>query len=159
MASAEGKTSWIKTNRGVSTCLSAACLVLVIYLFNQDWVYQKLRDGFHLGFVPMMAAGAMLLCAVAMMLDRHKKDTTPEIARLKAKHWLLGLVALAICYAYFYFAWNIDFLVISPIFLALGSYLLGVRPFLSAIIAGVVVGCVIFFLFRLIGIELPSMFF
>ncbi len=159
MASAEGKTSWIKTNQGVSACLSAACLVLIIYLLNQEWVYQQLRDGFHLGFVPMIAAGAMLLCALAMLVDRHKRDTTPEMAKLKAKHWLLGLVALAICYAYFYFAWDIDFLLISPMFLALGSYLLGVRPLLSALIAGVVVGSVIFFLFRIIGIELPSMFF
>ena len=59
----------------------------------------------------------------------------------------------------FLFAWNVDFLIISPIFLAFATYMLGVRPVSSTIVSGVVVGCVIFFLFKLIGIELPSMFF
>ena len=46
----------------------------------------------------------------------------------------------------------------ASIFFALGMYLLGVRPLLSAVITGVVVGLVIFGLFTLIGINLPSNF-
>ncbi len=159
MASDNTKTPWVKTNRGVATCMTIFFLVLLGYLFSQDWVYQTQRDGFRLGFFTVVAALAMLICSVVMIFDRFKDDTTPEILGLRAKHWLRALLVLVICYAYFYLAWNIDFLIISPIFLAFSSYMLGVRPVSSAIISGVIVGCVIFFLFKLIGIELPSMFF
>lgn len=159
MTSDDGKVAWIKTNRGVATCVAVICAILLAYLFTQDWVYQQQRDGFRLGFFSVVGAGAMLICAVAMLFDRLKNQSTPEILRLKPKHWLFVLIALGVCYAYFYMAWNIDFLIVSPFFLGAGAFALGIRPYYSAFIAGIVVSCVIFFLFRLIGIQLPSIFF
>jgi uncharacterized membrane protein len=159
MASDNTKTPWVKTNRGVATCMTIFFLVLLGYLFSQDWVYQTQRDGFRLGFFTVVAALAMLICSVVMIFDRFKDDTTPEILGLRAKHWLRALLVLVICYAYFYLAWNIDFLIISPIFLAFSSYMLGVRPVSSAIISGVTVGFVFLFLLRLIGIVFAIMFF
>ena len=63
---------------------------------------------------------------------------------------------LALCYVYFELAWRLDFLLVSPVFIAGATYVLGIRPFRAAIAAGVVITVVIYALFRLIGIELPT---
>jgi hypothetical protein len=53
-------------------------------------------------------------------------------------------------------AWRIDFILVTPFFMAGGTYVLGIRPLRSAIVAGVVITIVIYGLFRVIGIELPT---
>lgn len=175
MASSGGG-SWIRTNRGIAACMAVLFAILLIYLLNQDWVYDKQRDGFHLGFFSVVGAIAMIVCCVSMMFDRLKSGTTPELASIRLAHIGHGVLALAMMGIYFILAWDVhfaqpwlrgildvipltgEFILWTPIFMGAGMYLLGVRPAQSAAIAGVVVGIVIFGLFRIIGITLPSNF-
>lgn len=147
---------WIRTNRGVAACIAGAAILLLIYLGTSEWALRELRDGFRLGFFTAVAVFAMLLCAVAMMLDRHRHETDEDIARLTRRDWLVAVVALALCYACFELAWRVDFLLVAPVFLAGGMWTLGVRPLRSAVLAAVLVAVVIYVLFRLIGIALPT---
>lgn len=155
-AGAEGRVPWIKTNRGVACCIAGVSVALLLYLGLSEWAYRELRDGFRLGFFTAVAVVAMLICALSMMVDRRRDDTDAEMLQSRWTDWVIAFAAMAICYVYFELAWRIDFILVTPIFMAGATYILGVRPLRSAIVAGVVITVVIYGLFRLIGIELPS---
>ncbi len=130
--------------------------LLLIYLGTSEWTYQQLRDGFRLGFFSVAAALAMLICSVVMMVDRRRSETGADMARSGWLDWIVAAAVMALCYLYFELAWRIDFLLVSPLFIAGATYALGVRPLRASIVAGAVVTVVIYALFRLIGIELPT---
>lgn len=174
MSTSGGRTAWIRTNRGTAVLMTAAFLVLTIYLLTQDWVYDKQRDGFRLGFFTMVGAGAMALCSLSMVFDRLKDQTTPELATFRLGHLGRAIGALAMMGVYFILAWNDhfaqdwlrpilniipltgEFLFWTPVFMTIGMYLLGVRPARAALTAAIIISVVIFGLFRIIGITLPS---
>ncbi len=149
---ASERAVWIKTNQGVAVCIAGVVVLLLIYLGTSEWTYEKLRDGFRLGFFSVAAAVAMLVCAVGMMIDRRRYETDAGLARSAWRDWVVVAAVLALCYLYFELAWRLDFLLVSPVFIAGATYALGVRPWRTTIVAGVVVTVVIYTLFRLIGI-------
>ena len=69
---------------------------------------------------------------------------------------LVAVVAMATCYIYFQLAWNIDFVLVTPVFLTAGIFVLGVRPLRSAIVAGVVISILIYGVFHVLGVDLPT---
>lgn len=166
--------SFLRTNRGVATTLAVLAAILLAYLFGQDWVYAEQRDGFRLGFFPILGAAAMLLCALAMLFDRQSRQTTPEMATIRPGSVLCALAALALMGVFYVLAWDVhfaqpwlratldaipltgEFIVWATVFMTLGMYLLGVRPAYAALASGAIVSVVIFGLFRLIGITLPT---
>lgn len=155
-AGADERAGWIKTNRGVASCIAGVAVLLLLYLATSDWAFLRLRDGFHLGTFTTVSVFAMLICAVALMLDRRRHETDEEMTRSSWLDWAVAAVAMVACYVYFELAWRFDFLLVTPIFLAGGTYVLGVRPLRSAIVAAVTITIVTYVLFRLIGIELPT---
>lgn len=155
-AGADRRREWIKTNQGVACCIAGVSIALLIYLGSSDWAWLVLRDGFRLGFFTTFSVVAMLLCALAMTVDRHRHETDEEMARAHWKDWAVGAAAMALCYIYFELAWRIDFVLVTPFFLTGATYVLGIRPLRSAAVAGVVITIVIYGLFRLLGIELPT---
>lgn len=163
-----------RSNRGVAAALLFLSALLLVYLLSQDWVYAEQRDGFRLGFFSLLGAAAMLLCALAMLFDRQSRQTTPEMAKIRLRSVLYGLLALALMGVFFVLAWDVhfaqpwlramldaipltgEFVVWATAFMTLGMYLLGVRPAFAALVSGAIVSVVIFALFRLIGITLPT---
>ncbi len=170
------RASWIRSNQGAGTIIAALCAILLIYLLNQDWVYDEQRDGFRLGFFPVLGAGLMLLCALALLADRQRRATTPEMAAIRPARTGAALLGLALMGVYYVLAWNAhfsqdwlrglldlipltgEFVLWTFVFMTLGMVLLGVRPVRSAAVASAVISVVVFGLFRLIGIALPSNF-
>jgi predicted membrane channel-forming protein YqfA (hemolysin III family) len=155
-ASPENRADWIRTNQGVGVVITALIVVLLIYLSQQEWVFQRLRDGFQLGFFTVVSAFTMLLCSVAMIFDGFKNKTDKEMSAMNRLDFIMPVVVVAVCYIYFLLAWRYDFLLVTPIFLAAGIYSFGIRPLRTVIIGGIVITLTIFGLFRLIGIYLPS---
>lgn len=153
---AKRRDEWIKTNQGVACCIAAVSVALLVYLGTSEWAFRELRDGFRLGFFTAVSVFAMLICALAMMVDRHRGQTDDEMAQAHWKDWAIAAGAMAVCYVYFEMAWRIDFILVTPFFMAGGTYVLGIRPLRSAIVAGVIITVTIYGLFRLIGIELPT---
>jgi hypothetical protein len=149
-------SSWIQTNQGIASCIALVSVGLLIYLVTSEWAYRELRDGFRLGFFTAVAVIAMLICAIVMMIDNHRQDVDDDIAALKVSDWFVALVVLLGCYLYFTLTWQTEFLLVTPVFVAVATYAFGVRPIWMSIAAGLVTTVIIFALFRLIGIELPS---
>lgn len=152
----QNQSDWIKSNQGIAVCLTAVVAVLLIYLFTSDWVFMKLRDGFHLGTFTVVSTFAMLACTLAMIVDKHRHVADADVVKAGWLDWIVAIASAVVCLAYFHLAWNFDFLLVSPVFLAAGMYTLGVRPVRSAITSAVIMTVIIYGLFRLIGIELPS---
>lgn len=155
-AGAQGRGDWIKTNQGVACCIAGVAVALLVYLGFSEWALRELRDGFRLGFFTAVAAFAILVCALTMIIDRHRHQTDPEMTQTRWIDWVVAASAMALCYLYFELAWRLDYILVTPIFLTGATYVLGVRPLRSAIIASVVITAIIYGLFRLIGIELPT---
>ena len=152
----ERRTGWIKTNQGTASIIAGVAVLLLIYLGTSEWAFRELRDGFRLGFFTAVAVFATLLCAIAMMVDRHRHEIDEEMGLARWTDWAVAASAMVACYVYFDLAWRFDFLLVTPFFIAGATYALGIRPVRSAIVAGLVITVVIYGLFRLIGIELPS---
>ncbi|MEX2618091.1 MAG: tripartite tricarboxylate transporter TctB family protein [Alphaproteobacteria bacterium] len=155
-AAGEARGNWLRTNRGVGACLVGIVILLLIYLSTEDWIYQVLRDGFRLGFFSVISAFTMLLCSAALLFDRHRNVVEEDVAKAGRFNFIVPVVAVLVCYAYFELAWNIDFLLITPVFMFAATWFLGVRPMRSAAIAGIVMTLVIFGLFWSISIYLPT---
>ena len=155
-ANPENRVDWIRTNQGVGVVITALIVVLLIYLSQQEWVFQRLRDGFQLGFFTVVSAFTMLLCSVTMVFDGFKNKTDKEMSAMNRLDFIMPAVVVVVCYVYFLLAWRYDFLLVTPIFLAAGIYSFGIRPLRTVIIGGIVITLTIFGLFRLIGIYLPS---
>ena len=98
----------------------------------------------------------MLLCSVAMIFDGHKNQTDKEMSSINRQDFIIPPIVFVICYIYFELAWRVDFLLVTPVFLAAGVYYFGVRPLRKVIVSSIVITATIFGLFRLIGIYLPS---
>ena len=78
------------------------------------------------------------------------------MSAMNRQDFVIPAIAAVVSYIYFELAWRFDFLLVTPVFLAAGIYILGIRPLRTAVIAGVIITVTLFGLFRLIGIHLPS---
>jgi hypothetical protein len=152
----ESRAYWIKSNQGVAVLLTAVVGTLLVYLLSSEWVYQELRDGFKLGFFPVAAAVATLVCTVAMIFDKQRHLVDEDVAKTGWFDWAVAGVCVVACFVYFQLAWQFDFLLVSPVFLAGAMYIFGVRPIRSAITSAVIMSIFVYVLFRLIGIPLPT---
>ncbi|MFT5438958.1 MAG: hypothetical protein ACI9MJ_000819 [Alphaproteobacteria bacterium] len=155
-AGTKERGDWIKTNQGIACCIAGISVALLVYLGTSEWAFRVLRDGFRLGFFTAVAVFTMLICALTMVFDRHRHETDKELTQSRWMDWVIAAAAMATCYVYFDLAWRIDFLLVTPVFIAGATYVLGVRPLRSAIVASLVITIVIYGIFRAIGIELPS---
>ena len=161
-ASPEKRVDWIKTNQGAGVVITVLIVVLLVYLSQQEWVFQKLRDGFQLGFFTVVSAGTMMLCSITMIFDAHKNKTDKEMSAVNRQDFIIPIIVCVLCYIYCNCAKMslkgifIDFLLVTPVAIAAGVYTLGIRPLRTALISGVLITVAIFGLFRLIGIYLPS---
>ena len=148
--------SWWRTNQGIGVALSVAVSVLLIHLLLTDWVYKDLRDGFKLGFFPLVSVIAALLCTLILIIDSHRHEVEEDLEGIDWRSWLYCVVLLVGSYVYFEIAQAIGFLIASPIILSGFIYLLGIRPWTSALLAGVIMTAVVYGVFSVFGVPIPK---
>ena len=147
---------WMRTNQGVGTLLTVILGAFLIHLLLSEWVHQDLRDGFKLGFFPVAGVIIMMLCTIALMFDSHRRQITDELQDIEWKNWLYCFAALIGCYVYFALSQLIGFLLVSPVFLFVLMYSLGVRPWTTAAAAGAIMTVIVYGLFRMLGIAMTQ---
>ncbi len=155
---AKGSESWWRTNQGVGVVLTVLLGAFLIQLLLSDWVHRDLRDGFKLGFFPVVGVIAMLLCTVALLFDSHRREVEADLGGVHWKSWVYCVVVLAGCYVYFETSQRFGFLLASPVFLFVLTYFLGVRPWTSALAAGAIMTVAVYGVFRMLGITLAQGF-
>lgn len=152
--------SWVQTNKGVGVVLTAILAGLLVYLLQSPWVYREQRDGFLLGFIPLLSIVLMLACSLLMIFDSHKREIVEETSEAKLSlSWrtlLSGIAAVLVSYVYFQVSLIIGFLAATPLFLFLLMYVFGARPWKLVLIFAISTTVLIYLAFRLLGVELPS---
>ncbi|WP_157968919.1 tripartite tricarboxylate transporter TctB family protein [Tropicimonas sp. IMCC34011] len=149
-------TGAFRTNRLVGVVLTAATGGLCLFLWLRPWTHEVLRDGFTLGFFPLIGAGAMLICAALMIVDPLRREV-PE--GLEDVRWSdVGIAAMMLLgigiYAVLMRRWG--FVTVTPVFLLVYMWWLGVRPLHTALALAVALPIAIYALFTLLGVSLPK---
>ena len=145
----------IFTNRNIGIVLTLLCLAALFYYWQQDWVFQRLRDRFLLGLLTLVSLFWIVGCAVLLTLDRHRSQVMTGLRQVFSP---LIVVILAIPIgAYGFFAASLwaGFPIGMVLFATLGTYVLGLRPWVSALASGAAIAAVVYTLFWLIGEPLP----
>jgi hypothetical protein len=150
---------WIRTNQGTAAMMAGGFIVLLIYLWLQEWTHRDLRDGFMLGFFCLIGAGTCLFCALVMMIDSQRRRVEEDMDTLGWIDWALTVVILVLLYVFYELAWTFGFALIAPFFLGAATYIFGARPWWTAALSGVLTTVAISVAFWAIGIDLPLPFF
>lgn len=146
---------WLHSNQGVGVVLALAFGLLASYLWASPWVHRVMRDGFTLGFFPLLGAFSMLACALLLIIDPFRKQV-PET--FSDAHWTdvpIALALLAGIFAYFHLSLRIGFVLASPIFLFVLMVIFGARPLRHVALVAIILPIFIYLLFGLLGIRLP----
>jgi hypothetical protein len=146
---------WVKSNQAIGVILSLVLTALLGQLLFSPWVFRRLADGFYLGFFPILSVGLLLLVSLTLIFDSQRKKIPAELENLTSKSFLWALLMLGGCWLYFVAMREIGFLIITPIFLFLTAYILGLRPWWKCIIGAVTMKTIVFLMFSLLGIKLP----
>jgi len=145
----------LKSNQAIGVILSLVLIAFLIQLFLSPWVYRKLADGFHLGFFPILSVVLLLLLSLILTFDSHRKEKPADLMTLTFKSFLSVVLILAGCWFYFMVMSKIGFLIITPIFLLLPIYALGLKSWWKCITGAVVMTAIVYAIFSLLGLKLP----
>ena len=147
---------WLRTNQGASVLLTFLFSCLFIYLWFSPWAHRKLQDNFTLGFFPIFGVVILIFLTTIMTIDTHRKNIMPKMQTMDLKALFFCLVILLGCWVYSTLSDWIGFLLVSPAFLMGYSYSLGLRPWKYVVGAGVATTVIVYSIFTLIEVELPS---
>jgi hypothetical protein len=147
---------WFSTNQGVGMLLTLVLLILLAYLWQQPWVHRVMRDGFTLGFFPLLGAVSMLVFTSLLIIDPLRREVPEDMEEGRWTDIPTALGLLAGVYGYFQLTLSLGFLLATPIFLSILMLLFGVRPLRLVLVVSIVVPIVIYVLFGLLGIRMPQ---
>lgn len=147
---------WLSTNQGVGILLTLLLLVLLAYLWQQPWVHRVMRDGFTLGFFPLLGAVSMLAFAALLIIDPMRREVPEDMEDGRWTDIPIALGLLAGIYGYFQLTLTLGFLLATPIFLAILMLILGARPLRLVLLLSGAIPIVIYVLFGLLGIRMPQ---
>ncbi|MBM9593856.1 tripartite tricarboxylate transporter TctB family protein [Roseitranquillus sediminis] len=148
-------TDFRRSNRFVGLVLLIGACLLFAYIWLSPWAHREMRDGFTLGFFPLIGAGAMVLCAAVMLFDPLRREVPDGLAGAEWSDAVLALAMLAGIAAYAVAMQAVGFLEATPIFTILYMLWMGFRPVRSAVLLGVLIPIGTFALFTILGVSLP----
>ncbi|WP_319530129.1 hypothetical protein [uncultured Cohaesibacter sp.] len=154
--SASAGMTFFKRNRGISLILLAMTGALVWSIWSSDWAHHEVRDGFKLGFFPLMALGVMALALIVMLLDDQAAKITSEIAGLRIIHVLLALATIAYFSVLFMSVDVVGFIPAFVLIVSGGSLILGYKPIWAALALGLVTACALRFLLMLLDVSVQD---
>ena len=148
--------NWLKTNRGIGIIFTFVLVAFLIYLQLTPWVHKKVRDGFKLGFFPVLAIVLLLIFSVFLILDTHRKEIPKDLKAFTFKSYLGGLIILIATGCYFAVMVKIGFLIITPCYLIIFIYLLGLKSWQTLVVSALIMTLVVYGAFTAIGIRIPA---
>jgi len=147
---------WSTRNQCAGFILASLFTALLIYIQLNPWAHRKLRDGFTLGFFPAIAVVLSIIFSLIMIFDSHRKEVLPALETLNLKSLVGVVLAVVVSWAYFGVMRKIGFLIVTPFFLFLAMYVLGLKPLRNVLVTAVSMTVIVYSIFRVMGIELPS---
>jgi putative tricarboxylic transport membrane protein len=151
----ERPREWLRSNQGVGFVFTLVLIAFLIYLELRPWVHREVRDGFTLGFFPLLAVVLLLVFSLMLMVDGHRKETAEDLEAFALKPFLGGVVIVGATWLYFAVMRTVGFLIMTPFYLLFFIYFLGLRLWLTCAVSAVVMTVVVYVAFTAIGIRLP----
>ncbi|SNY91134.1 hypothetical protein SAMN04515647_1344 [Cohaesibacter sp. ES.047] len=154
--SASASTAFFRRNRGISLILLAITGALALSIWSSDWAHDEVRDGFKLGFFPLLSLSIMGLSMFVMLFDQQAQQVTPEIADLRFIHVVLALATIAYFGLLFL---SVDLLGFVPAFTVIvsgGALILGYKPLWAALFLGLVTASALRVLLMLLDVSVKD---
>lgn len=147
---------WKRTNQAIGVFLSIALALLLAYIWTRPWAHREMRDGFLLGFFPMLGVVAMLICTLTMTFDALRKEIPEELDGYRLIDVATALLMVVGVGIYFAVMRKIGFLLVTPIFLFVYMAWFGLRPVRQNVILSIGIPVTTFILFSVLGVRLPN---
>lgn len=119
---------WSRSNQAIGLYLAVLTSGLFAYVWLSPWAHRVMRDGFLLGFFPFLGAGAMLLCALAMIVDPLRREIPEPMIDARWSDVYVPVAVVIGIVAYFSVMQRIGFLLATPVFLLAAMLWFGLRP-------------------------------
>ena len=148
--------NWVKTNRGIGIIFLILLVAFFVYLQLSPWVHKKVRDGFALGFFPVLAIVLLIIFSLVMLFDRHRREIIEGLDTFTGKSFLGGILILIGTGCYFGIMQEIGFLIVTPCYLIIFIYLLGLKSWRTCVISALVMTVVVYAAFSAIGVQIPA---
>lgn len=146
---------WLRSNQGVGFIFTLALIAFFIYLELRPWVHREVRDGFTLGFFPVLAVVLLLIFSLFLLVDGHRKETAEDLEAFALKPFLGGVLIVIATWLYFTLMRRVGFLIMTPIYLIFFIYFLGLRLWRTCVVSAIVMTVVVYGAFTTLGIKLP----
>ena len=148
--------NWIKTNQGVGTIFLAVQIAFLIYLQLSPWVHREVRDGFTLGFFPVLAVVLMMIFSLILLFDKQRGEILKELETFTGKSFIGGILILIGTGCYFGIMEEIGFLIVTPCYLIIFIYLLGLKSWRTCVISSLIMTVTVYAAFSAIGVRIPA---
>ena len=149
---------WFKSNQGIGVMMTLLFTALLTYIETTSWAHIRLRDGFRLGFFPTFAVVLLIAFSVILIFDSRRKQVPDRLENLSLKYFFSTIIAVICCLVYFKIMTVAGFLLATPFFLLFSMYVLGIKSLRTLLIAAFVITGIVYIVFRLMGIELPTVY-
>jgi len=146
---------WIRRNQGVGFILTLLLIAFLVYLELSPWVHRRMRDGFTLGFFPVLAVVLLLIFSLIMIFDAHRKETSGGLKTFTFKSFLGGVLIIIATWFYFAIMRKVGFLIITPVYLLFFIYTLGLKSWRKCAVSAVIMTLIVYGAFTAIGVKLP----
>jgi hypothetical protein len=149
-------SSWYRSNQAIGVVLSVLLAILLAYIWTRPWAHREMRDGFLLGFFPMLGVVAMLFCTLAMTIDPLRNEVPEEFEGYRLLDVATALAMVVGVGIYFAVMRQIGFVLVTPVFLFLYMAWFGVRPIRMNVILSFTIPIATYILFSVLGVRLPN---
>jgi len=146
---------WLRCNQGIGLIFSICLIVFLVYLELTPWVHREVRDGFTLGFFPVVGVVLLIIFSVIMVFDARRREVPEGVEVFKFKYFLGGILILAATGFYFTIMRKIGFLIITPVYLLFFIYILGLKSWRKCALSAVIMTVIVYGVFTCIGVRLP----
>ena len=151
----QAKFEWLRSNQGVGFILTLILIAFLVYLELCPWVHREVRDGFTLGFFPVLAVVLLLIFSLILLVDGHRKETPGDLKTFTFKPFLGGVLIIIATWFYFAVMRKVGFLIITPVYLLFFIYILGLKSWRTCALSALIMTVVVYGAFTAIGIRLP----
>jgi hypothetical protein len=148
-------SNWWKTNQGAGLIAVGFFSLILGYIFFYTDYDRVLRDGFLLGFFPILACCLCIGFSAIMMFDGLRNNTEASLAALDFKFCAFVIGVIAWSGLFFLALVNAGFVVTAPFYMIGLTYAMGLRPLKSCVITSLGICVVVFLIFVIINAPMP----
>jgi len=146
----------LSKNRWIGVILCVLFAILFINILESDWANRVARDNVIVGLLPLLATGSCFLSSLGIALDKNAGKQEQALLTVTPRKLLIMLIFLVLSWVYFEIMRIVGFVTTTVPAFILATYYLGVRNWKLAVIIGLGVTVLVYFVFQVMRVQLPQ---